>query len=277
MKIYEDYLTGIRNAISSQHISEAVNFSAGIEKSLQNKYELPSSMQGLSDLLQRKSLKTDQKLGAHPDFNHLDNFETENHYIVSVFIDIKNSTGLFRKLSPEKIFVITRFIQLAGIHTCQMFNGYVHRLQGDGLFLYFGNRQDDARMAVTNALQAVSLYTYFIKEDLPKVLDELNLDQKIFVRTGIDLGEAKDVVWGKAGIGEVSEITTTSLHTSLASKMQGHAQSNGVVVGNNVIKKLPSSSEYFAPVVHRTKTLVTDISSRILTRAFTMRNMTLTG
>ena len=37
-----------------------------------------------------------------------------------------------------------------------------------------------------------------------------------------------------AGIGEISEVTTCSLHTSLASKMQANADSNGIVVGDNI-------------------------------------------
>jgi hypothetical protein len=37
---------------------------------------------------------------------------------------------------------------------------------------------------------------------------------------------------------EISELTTNSLHTSLASKMQGYASRNGIVVGQNIKDRL---------------------------------------
>src|SRR5690606_32115194 len=76
--------------------------------------------------------------------------------------------------------------------------------------------------------------------------------ENIYTRIGIDLGYDRDVVWGMAGIGEISEVTTCSLHTSLASKMQSKAVSNGVVIGDHIKKESPLLSEFFTPVCART-------------------------
>ena len=82
-----------------------------------------------------------QQLGLHPDFEHLKGTDIiEEHYIVSSFIDIKGSTNLFKKFDKQTVFLITNTILKAGIHTMLIFGGYVHRLQGDGLFVYFGDK-----------------------------------------------------------------------------------------------------------------------------------------
>jgi adenylate cyclase len=121
--------------------------------------------------------------------------------------------------APETVWVITNTIQRAAIHTCLIFGGYVHRLQGDGLFVYFGGKNIGAELAVERSLQFASVFTYFVQEDLKKIFTEQGIE-KIFTRIGVDLGYDRDVIWRMAGIGEISEVTTCSLHTSLASKMQ---------------------------------------------------------
>lgn len=246
MKIYDDYISTIRTAISADkksrskfstfeafdgNIKKAFSY-ANLNESVPQKRLLPS----LSALANELGLvpNFEQKLGLHPNFAHLKGTDkTENHYIVSAFIDIKGSTNLFSKYEPETVLIINTTIQRAAIHTCLIFGGYVHRLQGDGLMVYFGGKETDKSTAALRALQSASVFTYFVKYDLKKLFLEQGID-KIFTRIGIDLGDDKDVVWSMAGIGEISEVTTCSLHTSLASKMQASADSNGIVVGDNV-------------------------------------------
>lgn len=246
MKIYDDYLSTIKTAISADKkyrskfsafsandssIQKSVSY-ATLNESVPQKRLLPS----LSALANELGLvpNFDQQLGLHPDFAHLKGTNnTENHYIVSAFIDIKGSTNLFSRYEPETVLIINTTIQRAAIHTCLIFGGYIHRLQGDGLFVYFGGKGVDKGVATLRALQSASVFTYFVKYDLKNLFLEQGID-KIFTRIGIDLGNNEDVLWSMAGIGEISEVTTCSLHTSLASKMQASAESNGIVVGDNV-------------------------------------------
>jgi hypothetical protein len=102
-----------------------------------------NSLQQLSSIAGKKA-KYHEKLGAHPDFGHLkQNNKVEYHYITTMFIDIKNSTGLFKKYYPHTVANITTTIQSAAIHTCWYFDGYVQRLHGDGLLVYFGGKNMD--------------------------------------------------------------------------------------------------------------------------------------
>ena len=192
------------------------------------------------------NVKYEEKLGSHPSFSHLKNSDkSEYHYIVSMFIDVRNSTGLFKKYEPDVVANICRTIQLAAIHTCWYFDGYIHRLQGDGLMVYFGGKGITKQAAVDNALMAASFISYFVKNDLKNLFEEQGVN-RIYTRIGIDFGNTDDTLWHKAGIGECSEITTTSLHTSLACKMQAQAESNGIVVGDNILPFKPNHSDNFS-------------------------------
>lgn len=260
MKIYDDYLQIIKDAVesdASNQISKGLGYPAynrtneqfkAILNRIEDK-ELATEMKTFSEGLGRP-VNYNQQLGLHPCFAHLKNTDNvEEHYIVSVFIDIKGSTNLFKKFDKETNFLITNAIIKAGIHTALIFGGYVHRLQGDGMFLYFGDENTGQKKAVELALQMVSVYTHFVKNDLKEYLSSQGIEN-IGVRTGIDLGKKDDVLWGNSGIGEISEVTTCSLHTSLASKMQSSALRNGVVVGQYVIDEV-LADDYFSPVCHR--------------------------
>lgn len=265
MKIYNDYIDTIKSAISADKKSHFTNeglrtFSSNINKSFSykdfyNKVPENKLLPSLNDFANEIGLqpKFDQKLGLHPHFAHLKHTENiEKHYIVSAFIDIKGSTNLFAKYDPETVLIITNTIQRAAIHTCLIFGGYIHRLQGDGLFVYFGGKNIEISTAVLNALQSTSVFTYFVKNDLKNLFYEQGID-KIFTRIGIDLGYDENVIWAMAGIGEISEVTTCSLHNSLASKMQSSAESNGIVIGDNVKKNIHSMfQDLMSPVCQRT-------------------------
>lgn len=203
-----------------------------------------NSLKNLSSITNYKS-KYHLKLGAHPDFDYLKNSNRiEYHYITTMFIDIKKSLNLFKYYYPDTVAKINKTIQDAAIHTCWYFNGYVHRLQGDGLMVYFGGKNIDIKQSTSDALNAAAFFTYFIKNDLKDVFNELGINS-IYTRIGIDTGEKDDVLWHLAGMGECSEITTCSLHTSLASKLQAQAKSNGVMVGYNLVKHKKIEDVFF--------------------------------
>ncbi|WP_297096290.1 adenylate/guanylate cyclase domain-containing protein [uncultured Draconibacterium sp.] len=245
MRLYQNYIDEIKGALSG-NLNVYADGSRSIKKGLESVDGIYNKDEGITINVQpNQSLlplmravgKTEiknQKLGEHPDFAHLKNTNRiEYHYITSVFIDIKNSTGLFRKYPVTVIKNITNVIQRAAIHTCAILGGYIHRLQGDGVFVYFGGKDVDKKQAVLNALTATSFFTYFVKNDLKKLFEEEGIED-IHTRIGIDFGDDQKVLWAVAGIGVCSEITTYSLHTSLASKMQAIANANSIAVGENV-------------------------------------------
>lgn len=111
--------------------------------------------------------------------------------------------------------------------------------------VYFGGKSTTLRQSVANAINAASFFTYFVKNNLKDLFYEQGIEN-IYTRIGVDTGEAQDVLWYMAGMGECSEITTCSLHTSLAAHMQGSALNNGIMVGDNIKDNSLLSSEYYS-------------------------------
>lgn len=127
MHIFDDYVNPIRAAIAtdpkSGKLFENLSFS---ERSLQKgldfktlnmqvpeKRLLPSLSKFANELGLTPNFE--QCLGAHPDFSHLKHSETlEDHYIVSMFVDIKGSTNLFKKYIPRTVWIITNTNPLFG-------------------------------------------------------------------------------------------------------------------------------------------------------------------
>ena len=233
-----------RNFSDTSSLLEALQPLGSVaDRSLFNK------LQGInSPIAAPKYDNSSMALGSHPDFAHLrsEQIQIEKHYITTVFIDIRNSTRLFDIYEPEVVTAITIAVQRLALHICWYFGGYIHRLQGDGLMVYFGGKQTTREDSVQQALHAASFFSYFIKYDLKNILSGLMVERALYTRIGIDFGNDEDVVWHQAGIGRCSEITTCSLHTSLAAKMQSSAESNGIVVGDYAKQRAPKEAMYFS-------------------------------
>lgn len=244
-KVYQGYLESIGEALQSGNkrgFSKgfSVNSFDGTSPKLQTSIlnesrdiSLFNSLEPISGIIGKK-VKYDEAPGAHPNFKHLKNANsTEYHYITSMFIDIKNSTSLFRNYDPSTVAYITNIIQRAAVHTSWYFDGYVQRYHGDGLFVYFGGKKMSLKDSVSNAINSASFFSHFMKHDLNRLFSQRGVED-IYTRIGIDTGYNEDVLWYLAGIKDCSEITTCSLHTSLAAKMQSNAENNGIMLGDHV-------------------------------------------
>jgi len=183
-------------------------------------------------------------LGNHPDFSYLrGTTNTEKHWIISGFVDVRKSTQLNNRFTLQTVALITEGIVKASIFAVNLCGGYVHRIQGDGLMVYFGGKNIEKKQATKDALKAFALISYFVKNDLKEYF-EANGIKDVFTRAGLDLGHDSQVLWMYSGLGEAGEVTTSSLHTSLAPKMQATALSNGIVVGQHILNQL-SNDKYF--------------------------------
>lgn len=184
-------------------------------------------------------------IGPHPDFkNIVDHNSTLHHHCVSVFADIKGSTNLVNKYDLKEIRFIKDTILSFCIHLAHFFGGHIHRLQGDGVFLQFVRRGDHPNDAIINALNSSSLMVNFMQSILSDAFESQGIDP-LKIRIGIDYGKDEDVLWSHYGIPGCSELTTTSLHTDLAAKLQSNAPSNGIMIGKNVVEKLDLVDEFW--------------------------------
>jgi len=191
--------------------------------------------------------KDKETIGTHPDFKDIEKTKMpENHYIVSMFVDIKNSTSIYLKnnnllktkyIKNEILRVITVFMQV--------FDGHVHRLQGDAVFSYFGWKDKCEEDAIIDSLNAASFLLYYVENILHEQFEENELSP-IKIRIGIDFGEKDEVLWSEYGLAPSTEVTTTSLHTDLAAKLQNQASSNSIMIGDNIKTFLDLPKEFIS-------------------------------
>lgn len=262
MKLFNNYLNSISDIVGDSRIKTFSNFSGEsrmpeyFEKAMlsenlaiqrsntNNKILIEFDKNQLTNLFGSNPFSFNEtKIGSHPDFQNLQYHEYEKHYCVSMFMDIKGSTRLNEKYDLFQIRKIKDTVLTLAIHVASHFGGHVHRLQGDGIFLQFVRKGQFEQDAVINAINTASILTHFISSDLAEVFQS-NGVQPLCVRIGIDLGFQDDVVWSHYGIPGCSELTTTSLHTDLAAKLQAQAQSNGILVGANIKEILDIKEEF---------------------------------
>ena len=191
-----------------------------------------------------------QSIGTHPDFTDT-SILPHNQYICSLFLDISGSTKLGLKFPLSKVRLYKNAILSTAIDIFQAFDGHIHRLQGDAVFAYFGHKEVKKSDAIINALNAASLMQSYNKHTLSKFFEENNLPP-LRIRIGIDIGDDSEVLWSEYGIGNVIEVTSTSIHTDLAAKLQGQSPKNKIMIGENVYNYL-DLSEKFIDIKTRTE------------------------
>ena len=254
MGIFDPYKSVIRKAVENDKLFEKVQLSQSgsaksINESIKNlRAELPSleyynaTIKSSNGITGSSSVAGFPNLGDHPDFSYLRGTdESVGHWIITGFIDVKGSTRLFNKFSKETVRLITESIIRAAIFAVNDCKGYVHRIQGDGLMVYFGGKGIDKKLAVEDALKAFSMITHFVKNDLKEFFEENGI-RDIHTRSALDLGHDNQVVWHYSGIGSAGEVTTCSLYTSLVPKMQANANQDSIIVGENLYNQMNSST-----------------------------------
>src|SRR5712691_7140837 len=154
--------------------------------------------------------------------------EAERRHLTIMFCDQEDSVGRSQRLELEDFREVTRQYQEMCAKVIRDFDGHIGQYQGDGLLVYFGYpsaHEDDAQRAVRAGLEILA--------ELPHLntrLQQTFQDLKKFplrLRIGIHTGEA---VVGKAGTGEDSEVIVLGLAPNLASRLQGIAEPDTVVI-----------------------------------------------
>lgn len=182
-------------------------------------------------------------IGSHPDFQDMGENEHRYHYAVSMFMDIKGSTKLSTKYSLTQVRLIKDTILTLAIHVCNFFGGHIQRLQGDGMFVYFVRKDQHPNDAIISAINSASILSMFINYNLNNILEQFAMN-KMKVRIGIDYGKDEDVLWSYYGVRYCNELTTTSLHTDLAAKLQSQADNTGIMLGDNIVNTLGLTEKY---------------------------------
>jgi adenylate cyclase len=279
MRLFENYLNGIKDVLedkqefpkelnrrsrvtdllykSNQAMMEGFSTRTFSEKPQMGNFEVTSKTIFTFDRAElekyfgkNKASFSEISIGTHPDFKGLTFSQYEYHHCVSMFVDIKGSTKLSLKHSLEEVRLMKDTLLTLCIHVANFFGGHVHRLQGDAAFIQFVRKGLHPNDSIINALNAATVLCQFVSTDLSSLFEQKELNP-IKIRVGIDYGPTDKVLWSHYGIPGCNELTTTSLHTDLAAKLQAKAANNSVRIGKNVVNALDLPVEFYSTATRR--------------------------
>lgn len=260
MRLFENTLQGFERYFDAQKKTVSVNEMFSGSQDLLKAVNTSFSTQQKSPLI----LKFDENelkryfspsphrfgqitIGDHPDFDYLDHETTLKHHAASMFVDIKGSTRLIEVVSDlEELRRIKDTILTLTIHVVHFFGGHIQRLQGDGVFAIFTRKDGHPMDSCVGALNAASVLSQFVKNEFAEVMKSMGMQRPISIRTGIDFGYDDQVLWSRYGIPGCEELTTTSLHTDLAAKLQQRAPRNGIIIGDNLKQLIDLDGRYLS-------------------------------
>ena len=145
----------------------------------------------------------------------------ERRHLTVMFCDLVGSTILGQRLDPEDLSEVLGRYRASCEDVIRDHQGFVARIMGDGLLVYFGYpeaREDDAARAVRAALNIVAAVGA-----LPPI-EDFRLEVRVGIATGL-------VVVGEIVGKGAAEETAAQGHTpNLAARLQGLAQPNQIVI-----------------------------------------------
>ena len=161
---------------------------------------------------------------------HTHGAEAERRHLTILFCDLVDSTRLAAGLDPEDWREVVRAYQEGAGSAVARFGGHVAQYLGDGLLVYFGwprAHEDDAERAVHAGLDVVEAVTG--GNDLLKARYGIKLAVRIGIHTG-------PVVVGEMGGGERRETLALGDTTNVASRIQGEADPDTVVLSSATLR-----------------------------------------
>jgi len=151
----------------------------------------------------------------------------ERRQVTVMFSDLVGSTALSARMDPEDLREVISAYQKCVAETVRRFDGFVAKYMGDGVLVYFGYPQaheDDAERAVRAGLELIGAVGA-IKSNAP-------LQTRVGIATGLV------VVGDLIGSGDAQERGIVGETPNLASRLQGIAEPNTVVIADGTRRLL---------------------------------------
>jgi class 3 adenylate cyclase len=176
----------------------------------------------------------------------------KNKYLSVVFWDISGFANLCNKLVDEP-FAITELLKLyfqEANDIIHRYDGIIDKFIGDGVMAYFGYssnvKYEIASHAINAALDLKEKFkdtkAYWSTNFVDK---SISLDD-VYLKCGIHIG---NVLFGLLETKDRNQITLVGTNVNFASRLEGIAEKNQIVVSKEVID-LIGNSYYFDTVTH---------------------------
>lgn len=256
-------------SFSEAHLRNDSKDSIAIFKSEANQISIPSSniqlqyeLQNLIRPIFGKEGINQSDIGTHPNFIALEgiNDQAIKHYICTIFIDLKSSTRLALLYDLENVFILKNAFIKTCIDTVRAFDGHVHRLMGDAVMGFFGGSSIKKENAIIDAINCATTLHILFKNAIIPWMDKQGYDSVgIGFRVGLDFGDDNHILWANYGYDSVSEVTATGLQVDMASKLQGHARKNQVMLGQTLLDYIDWPEEYSSKKTEKNGNLLKEI------------------
>jgi class 3 adenylate cyclase/plastocyanin len=167
----------------------------------------------------------------------------QSRVMTIVFWDISNFSKLTEifKDHPELIAVFLNEYLGVAVPIIHEHGGIIDKFIGDGIMAYFGFKETDddgsigASNAIIAALKIKKAFQFFKKNWLDIWSTVTNFDTNIDIKCGINTGS---VLVGLMGSQERDQFTVIGTHVNLASRMEGIAEADQIVISQYAKEKV---------------------------------------
>ena len=156
---------------------------------------------------------------------------SERRFLTIAFVDLVGSTELAENLDPEDLGVLLRRYQRLALTIMERFGGFVARVVGDGILVYFGYpvaHENDAERALRAALELMQrlrgLDTSVRGRTLPV------LEARIGIHSGLLLIAQELMSAGNSQQGAVGEVV------NLAARLQSESPAGVIVISQDTLE-----------------------------------------
>ncbi len=163
--------------------------------------------------------------------------KAERRQLTVMFCDLVGSTKLSAELDPEDLRFIMRQYQEAASNSIKAHDGFVAKLLGDGILVYFGfpkAKENDCERAVRAGLEVI--------EAVNQIRTNTNTIRSLQVRIGIATGLV--VVGEMAGAEAIEAHAVVGETPNLAARLQSIADPGAVIVSSETKDLVGAIFEY---------------------------------
>ena len=155
---------------------------------------------------------------------------SERRFLTIEFIDLVGFTDMAEQMDPEELGVLLRRYQRLALSVMERYGGFVARVIGDGILVYFGYpaaHENDAERALRAALTLQKGLRELDTEVLGRTLPQLQA--RIGIHSGLVLIAQEFMSGGTSDHGVVGEAV------NLAARLQGEAPPGGIATSRETL------------------------------------------
>lgn len=230
---------GLDNLLSgeSQNIAEVL---------LERKNEQVVSSDMLVMDVQKRVYKSLKQSHQYSDIaKDSDKFLRENvfssKFMIVMYVDLVGSTQMVLDLPQKQLAVIVSSFAQEMAYVIKQHNGFVLKFVGDAVIGYFVEK--DQICIAYSAISCAESMLKVLKTGINPVLQQYDYPD-LQIKIGIDFGENSIIRYGDNE--EESHVDLLGPSMNMAAKIQGKAQPDQILIGDEVYKKVdPTIQEYF--------------------------------